>query len=83
MDLLSYCRIKPVVNQVELHPYLTQDELVEYCNLANIHLTAFSPLGSSSYIELGMDGGRGSGVLNEPVVREIAAALNRTPAQVS
>ena len=30
-DLLSYCRIRPVCNQIELHPRLPQDRLVEYC----------------------------------------------------
>jgi D-xylose reductase len=82
MDLLSYCRIKPVVNQVELHPYLTQAELLEYSQIANIHLTAFSPLGSSSYIVFNMDYGRGTGALDEQLINEIATKYSRTPAQI-
>ena len=82
MDLLSYCRIRPVLNQVEMHPYLIQAELLEYCNIAGIHVTAFSPLGSSSYVVFGMDGGRGTGVLKEDAIAEIAAAKGKTPAQV-
>lgn len=38
--------IKPVVNQVELHPYLPQHELLKYCTENDIYLEAYSPLGS-------------------------------------
>mmetsp|Transcript_3843 Transcript_3843/g.3810 ORF Transcript_3843/g.3810 Transcript_3843/m.3810 type:complete len:623 (+) Transcript_3843:21-1889(+) len=82
MDLLSYCRIKPVVNQVEIHPYLIQSELLEYSQISSIHLTAFSPLGSSSYIELNMDFGKNVGALQEPIIQELAQKYSKTPAQV-
>lgn len=82
MDLLSYCRIKPVVNQVELHPYLTQAELLEYSQICSVHLTAFSPLGSSSYIELNMDYGRNIGALQEPIIQELAQKYSRSAAQI-
>ena len=82
MDVLSYCTIAPAVNQVEMHPYLIQKDLLDYCKSVGIHITAFSPLGSSSYIEIGMDGGKGTGALNEETVKAVAEAVNRTPAQV-
>jgi len=47
-ELLPQCRIKPSVNQVELHPYLPQWDLLEYCNKNDILLTAYSPLGSTN-----------------------------------
>ncbi|KAJ3272442.1 hypothetical protein HDV01_005511 [Terramyces sp. JEL0728] len=71
--LLPGCRIKPAVNQVELHPYLPQNDLVEFCAANNIVVTAYSPLGSSPGPE---------SVLNDPVVVDIAKRNGRTQAQV-
>jgi diketogulonate reductase-like aldo/keto reductase len=64
-DILSYATRRPVVLQIELHPYLQQQQLVDFCTRNNIQVTGFSPLGSSSYIELDMDQQCGIGVLNE------------------
>jgi diketogulonate reductase-like aldo/keto reductase len=80
MDLLKYCEIAPAVNQVESHPYFQQRKLLQYCKHAGILITAFSPLGSSSYIELGM--AKDVGVLNEESVSAIGKKHNKTPAQV-
>lgn len=80
-DLLSYARIRPSVLQVELHPYLTQEKLLRYCQQENIAVTGFSPLGALSYVPIGM-AEKNDSVLDEPVVKEIAERLDRTPAQI-
>jgi D-xylose reductase len=80
-DLLSQCRIRPSVLQVELHPYLVQPKLLRYCRESSIAVTGFSPLGAPSYIPLGMATQEDS-VLNHPIVMSIAKAHQKTPAQI-
>ena len=80
-DLLENARLKPEMNQIELHPYLQQSEMLAFCQANNIYLTAYSPLGSSDRPDsLKTD--------DEPVLLEnstivaIAKQHNATPAQV-
>ncbi|WP_413432411.1 aldo/keto reductase [Crateriforma spongiae] len=80
-DLISDCRIRPSVLQVELHPYLTQNHLVRYAESENIAVTAFSPLGAKSYQPLGMAEASDS-VLDHSVVQRIAEETGRSTAQV-
>ncbi len=80
-DLLSYARIKPSMLQIESHPYLTQEKLIRLCQLNDISVTAFSPLGALSYLELDM-AAKEESVLEQPSVVNAAKRLNRTPAQV-
>lgn len=80
-DLLSYAEIRPSVLQVELHPYLTQHRLLRFCREQDIQVTAFSPLGASSYVSLQM-AEPGEAVLNEGPIRDLAARHDRTPAQI-
>jgi 2,5-diketo-D-gluconate reductase A len=59
----------PAVNQIELHPYLTQDELRAFHDEHGIVTEAWSPIAKGH-------------VLDDPVVTELAAAKEATPAQV-
>lgn len=45
-EIQGVASIKPEMNQVELHPFLPQQKLVDYCQANDIHLTAYSPFGS-------------------------------------
>jgi diketogulonate reductase-like aldo/keto reductase len=43
--LFPYCEIKPMVNEIEIHPLYTNKETVEYCQERNIMVEAYCPLG--------------------------------------
>jgi D-xylose reductase len=68
--------------EVELHPYLQQGRLLDLCDREGIKVTAFSPLGSSSYVQLSMDKGQAQGVLADEAVKRVASSVGKTPAQV-
>ena len=73
-DILSYCRFKPVVNQVEIHPYNSQEVLLKFCKEKGIAVTAFSAFGAISY------GQKDSSCLFDPVIAEVAEAKGVSPA---
>ncbi|MED1121550.1 aldo/keto reductase [Bacillus atrophaeus] len=68
-ELLKDAEIKPMVNQVEFHPCLTQVELREYCKKQGIQVEAWSPL---------MQGQ----LLDNEVLKQIAEKHNKSVAQV-
>ncbi|MEM7081366.1 MAG: aldo/keto reductase [Pseudomonadota bacterium] len=80
-DLLSYARIKPAMLQIESHPYCTQEPLLRLCKERDIPVTAFSPLGALSYLQLDMASPHES-VLKQEVVKAAALRVNRSAAQV-
>ena len=43
-DLLAHCKVVPMVNQMEFHPRLVQQELIDFCNSHTIQYEAWSPL---------------------------------------
>jgi len=77
LDLLSYAKIKPAVNQIELHPYLQQAALVEFCQYKNIAVTAYSPLGSPGGLQP-----EEPVLLGDKVIAGIARKHGKTPAQI-
>ncbi|MBI5135053.1 aldo/keto reductase [Candidatus Uhrbacteria bacterium] len=79
IDLLSYARIAPAMNQIELHPYNSQQKLVDFCQYKNIAVTAYSPLGRPGQTHGHGDHGH---IVDDPVVIGIANVHHRSPAQI-
>ncbi|MFA0811825.1 aldo/keto reductase [Microbulbifer epialgicus] len=77
-QIAAFAEVHPVINQIELHPYFTQQPLVDYCQFHKIAIACWAPLGSGSW----------SGVplaekpLVDPVIAEMADKYSATPAQV-
>ncbi|MFE4143189.1 aldo/keto reductase [Peribacillus sp. YIM B13472] len=68
-NLLANSEVKPVVNQIELHPLLTQVEIRDYCSKHEIKVESWSPLGRGNLLE-------------EPTVNHIAKKHGKSSAQV-
>ncbi|MEM7432181.1 MAG: aldo/keto reductase [Pseudomonadota bacterium] len=81
LDLFAYSRIKPAMLQIESHPFLTQENLLRLMNDLGVAVTAFSPLGALSYVQLDMATDADT-VLTAPAVVSAAQRTGKTPAQV-
>lgn len=68
-EMPSYASVMPMVNQVELNPFLYQKELIEFCQSKNIAVEAYCPL---------VHGNK----LDDPRISEISERYNKTNAQV-
>jgi alcohol dehydrogenase (NADP+) len=79
--LTDAARVRPAMDQVELHPYLQQPELLRTAHALGIHLTGYSPLGSPARPERLRREGEPR-LLDDPQVRSIADKHDATPAQI-
>lgn len=77
--LIDAADIQPAVNQIEVHPYCAQRPLRAFHAARGVVTMGYSPLGSSAARH---PPGHDAVLLAHPVVREVAAAAGRTPAQV-
>jgi len=72
-------KIAPAVHQFELHPYLTQIDMVNFCQEKDIAVTAYSPFGSPDRPWKPEDE---EPLTSSPVIKRIAARVGRSPFQV-
>ena len=75
--LLSFAKVKPAVNQIEIHPFLPNEELVRFCLDNDILPAAYSPLGSQDQVP-----STGEKVRTDPTLNEVATRSGNTLAQV-
>ena len=79
-DLLNHTSNVPSVHQMEIHPYLQQNDWLEFHEKHGIHVTAYSPLAGTNPT---YDPGEPVQLLNNTVVHKIAEKRGCTPAQVA
>jgi len=71
--LYTFAEIKPAVAQFEVHPYLIQSDVLEFCNRHGIVVVCHTPLGSVE----GCDE-----LLNDPTLKQLATKYRKTPSQI-
>jgi aldehyde reductase len=92
--ILNICKYKPVVNQVEIHPYCPQIELDEFCQKHHILLQAYAPLGQNSFSLIILNqfhiGAKDREwkkrddpeILEDPIIKSISQKYNVHPATI-
>jgi diketogulonate reductase-like aldo/keto reductase len=68
-EIFKTAKVKPAVNQIEIHPLLSQQAIRTFCAKEGIVMEAYSPLGRAK-------------ILNIPTIASIAKKYNKTSAQV-
>jgi diketogulonate reductase-like aldo/keto reductase len=69
-DIIAYSGVKPVTNQIEMHPFKMQPEVREYCEAQDIAITSWAPIFQGKLSEA-------------PLMEELGAKYGKTPAQVT
>jgi D-xylose reductase len=82
-DLLRYAKIRPATLQVEHHPYLVQQELLNLAKKEGIAVTAYSSFGPASFKEFNMEhAAKLAPLIEDETINKIAAKYNRPASQV-
>lgn len=80
-EIMQNSETVPAVNQIEAHPFLVQEELVDFCEKNTIAVTAYAPLGSGDRPS-GMKESHEPSLLKNPLILSISERMNVTPAQM-
>ena len=81
LNLLSFCKIPPLVNEIEFHPYLYQKKLAEFCKRENIALLGYNPLVRGCYSAETADE-KNRNLLGEKTIVGLAKKYNKTVGQI-
>jgi len=85
LNVLSFCRIRPVINEIEFHPYLYQKNLKKFCDIEDIKILAYYPLikgpkNNNKFEKIMTE--KNLDLLNEEIVLNLAKKYNKTPGQI-
>jgi diketogulonate reductase-like aldo/keto reductase len=83
LNLLSFCKIKPVANQVEFHPFYYQENLKQFCDKENIALIAYYPLGKGNGARKYIEEHNGEmDIFKQKEVLDLVNKYKKTPGQI-
>ncbi|XP_056637341.1 uncharacterized protein LOC130445626 [Diorhabda sublineata] len=84
--LLKSCRIQPACLQIEVHLFMQQKELINFCHKNHILVIAYSPLGNPGYNKflnvIGQKEKQLPSALDNPIVKSVADKYKKSPGQV-
>jgi D-xylose reductase len=82
-DMLRYARIPPAALQIEHHPFLVQQELLNLCKAEGIAVTAYSSFGPASFLEFGFKHAHALvPLMKDDVIVELAKKYGKEPSQI-
>ncbi len=83
LNILSFCRIKPVANQVEFQLYFYQKNLKDFCDKENIAFISYFPLGHGNNAKIYIKEHNGEfDIFEEDIVKELAKKYGKSVGQI-
>ncbi|KAF6789671.1 NAD(P)H-dependent D-xylose reductase xyl1, partial [Colletotrichum musicola] len=86
LDILTYAKVKPSMLQIEHHPYLVQQNLLNFCKDEGILVTAYSSFGPQSFLELPPSfptkAAHTPSLFQAPLILELASKYGKTAGQI-
>ena len=80
--VLSICKIKPAIDEVEFNPYLYQQDLKEFCEKENITVFSYYPLVKGRFCKPELIKEKNLDLLNEPIIKQLSEKYKKTPGQI-
>jgi len=80
--LLKSAKVKPAMNQIEVHPYLSQEKLINFCRERGINVTAYSPLGNPGSVVRDASEQEKRQIIDHPVVKRLAEKYGKNAGQI-
>lgn len=77
MNMMAYPGLQPAVNQIEVHPYFPQVDLVDFHRKLGVHVEAYAPLSAKSFTK-----DESKFPINEALVTELANKYQKAPSSV-
>ena len=81
-NLLSFCRIKPIVNEVEYHLYFIQKKLKEFCEKQNIAVIAYYPMPHGNGARMFIKNNPEFDIFKNELIIELSKKYKKTPGQI-